>query len=98
MKTRISYFSALLLAISSLASIDASGAEQSKKATSHTIEYNKNFLGAHGLDENDRQDFQASEKGFITTLKNPNIKTRRDARSLTFLPLILPRTSRPPIL
>ena len=76
MKTRISYFSALLLAISSLASIDASGAEQSKKATSHTIEYNKNFLGAHGLDENDRQDFQASKKGFIATLKNPNIKNK----------------------
>lgn len=47
-----------------------------QKATSHTIEYNKNFLRAHGLDEHDQQDFQNAEKGFIATLKDPEIKNK----------------------
>lgn len=54
----------------------ANGAEEPKKATSHTIEYNKNFLRAHGLDEHDQQDFQNAEKGFIATLKDPEIKNK----------------------
>lgn len=54
----------------------ANGAEEPKKATSHTIEYNRNFLRAHGLDEHDQQDFQNAEKGFIATLKEPEIKNK----------------------
>ena len=53
MKIKINYFAAMLLAIFAGGGIGAQGAEQPKKATSHTIEYNQKFLGAHGLDEND---------------------------------------------
>ena len=95
MKIKINYFAAMLLAMFAGGGIGAQGAEQPKKATSHTIEYNQKFLGAHGLDENDKQDFQDAEKGFMATLKDPNIKTRSGGRSLTSLPLTLPRTNRP---
>lgn len=76
MKIKINYFAAMLLAMFAGGGIGAQGAEQPKKATSHTIEYNQKFLGAHGLDENDKQDFQDAEKGFMATLKDPNIKNK----------------------
>lgn len=76
MKTKINYFPAVLLAMLVWGGAGAHSAEQPKKATSHTIEYNKNFLSAHGLDENDKQDFKDAEKGFIATLKDPNIKNK----------------------
>ena len=49
MKIKINYFAAMLLAMFAGGGIGAQGAEQPKKATSHTIEYNQKFLGAHGL-------------------------------------------------
>lgn len=57
-------------------SAGANGAEQSKKATNYTIEYNKKFFEAHGLEENYQQNFQDAEKGFIATLKDPNIRNK----------------------
>lgn len=49
-------------------------AEQPKEATLHTIEYNKNFLKANGLNIHDSQDFQDATRGFIATLNDPRIK------------------------
>ncbi|WP_418173266.1 hypothetical protein [Akkermansia sp.] len=46
MKIKINYFAAMLLAMFAGGGIGAQGAEQPKKATSHTIEYNQKFLGA----------------------------------------------------
>lgn len=76
MKIKINYFAVILMAILAGESAGANGAEQPKKARSHTIEYNKKFFGVHGLDENDKQDFQDAEKGFMATLKDPNIKNK----------------------
>lgn len=72
----MNYFPSILLAMLVWGGPGANGAEEPKKATSHTIEYNRNFLRAHGLDEHDQQDFQNAEKGFIATLKDPEIKNK----------------------
>lgn len=67
-------FAVVLMTVLATGSTNAFCAEQPKEATCHTIEYNKNFLDANGLDINDRQDFRDATRGFIATLKDPLVK------------------------
>lgn len=66
MKTTMNYFSTMLLAILAMPVFPAAAADdaaQPKEATRHTIEYNRKFAGQHGLDFQDKQNFQDAEKG-----------------------------------
>lgn len=67
-------FAVVLMTVLATGSTNAFCAEHPKEATCHTIEYNKNFLEANGLNINDRQDFQDATRGFIATLKDPLVK------------------------
>lgn len=88
----MNYFSTMLLAILAMPVFPAAAADdaaQPKEATRHTIEYNRNFAAQHGLDFQDKQDFQDAERGFIATIKDPQIKNKEgrtvyDASSFDF--------------
>lgn len=88
----MNYFSTMLLAILAMPVFPAAAADdaaQPKEATRHTIEYNRKFAGQHGLDFQDKQDFQDAERGFIATIKDPQIKNKEgrtvyDASSFDF--------------
>lgn len=88
----MNYFSTMLLAILAMPVFPATAADdaaQPKEATRHTIEYNRKFAGQHGLDFQDKQDFQDAERGFIATIKDPQIKNKEgrtvyDASSFDF--------------
>lgn len=88
----MNYFSTMLLAILAMPVFPAAAADdaaQPKEATRHTIEYNRNFAAQHGLDFLDKQDFQDAERGFIATIKDPQIKNKEgrtvyDASSFDF--------------
>lgn len=82
-------FTVILMSLLTAGNTVFAGDEPPKDATQHTIEYNKNFLKANGLDSNDRQDFQDATRGFIATLNDPLIKKATgqvvfDASSLDF--------------
>lgn len=96
MKTTMNYFSTMLLAILAMPVFPAAAADdaaQPKEATRHTIEYNRKFAGQHGLDFQDKQDFQDAERGFIATIKDPQIKNKEGAPFTMPPHLILPGTS-----
>lgn len=88
----MNYFSTMLLAILAMPVFPAAAADdaaQPKEATRHTIEYNRNFAAQHGLDFLDKQDFLDAERGFIATIKDPQIKNKEgrtvyDASSFDF--------------
>ena len=83
MKIKINYFAAMLLAMFAGGGIGAQGAEQPKQATSHTIEYNQKFLGAHGLDAVSYTHLASKrEESFGDGIPHEGMYTRQELKDL----------------